>query len=325
MTIPSWIKDGRFALAVGALSIGVGIGTYSAPFFRNEALPKDIREFNSSYHFINPLLACGADEDLDASQARALKASIQDSISAHTSAGDITDASVYVRDLNNGPWLGINYSERFSPSSLLKVPLAMSIYKRAEDEPSFLEKKIAYTGTEVQDQQYYPATVLSQGEYTVAELVQQMLESSDNNAANVLAQAVGSEYFKSTYSHLGIETPPTEGSDYTTTTHEYASFLRVLYSATYVSDDSSEEILKILSETSFKNGLVAGVPAGTMVAHKFGEHALSNSTILQLHDCGIVYAPKHPYVICVMTKGTNFDLLAKTIADISRTAYQSTQ
>jgi len=28
---------------------------------------------------------------------------------------------------------------------------------------------------------------------------------------------------------------------------------------------------------------------------------------VQLHDCGIVYYPETPYLLCVMTKGWNFE------------------
>ncbi len=36
------------------------------------------------------------------------------------SAGRASHISVYFRDLNNGPWFGINEKEEFSPASLLK-------------------------------------------------------------------------------------------------------------------------------------------------------------------------------------------------------------
>lgn len=323
MKMPEWIKDGRAALAIGALAIGVGMGTYLTPYFSTQAVLKDVRDFQNSYHFINPLLACGADGDLDIGQARALKQSLQAVIAKRTQAGDITDASIYFRDLNNGPWVGINYDEKFSPSSLLKVPLAMSVFKKAEDDPSFWQKKFSYTGTEVQDFQHFPpARILPAGNYTVEELVRQMLQNSDNDATNILANAVGADSFTTTYAHLGISIPPVEGTDFTTTTHSYSSFFRILYSGTYLSDASSERLLALLSETNFTQGLVAGLPSTIPVAHKFGERSFSDSSIVQLHDCGIVYLPKHPYVICVMTKGTNFDTLASVIAELSRTTYQ---
>jgi beta-lactamase class A len=66
---------------------------------------------------------------------------------------------------------------------------------------------------------------------------------------------------------------------------------------------------------------VAGVPAGISVANKFGERELADGT-RQLHDCGIVYHPERPYVLCVMTKGASFEQLSRTVADVSQLVYR---
>jgi beta-lactamase class A len=320
-----WITDGKLAIGLVALSFGVGLGAYAVPFFHHQAILNDVRDFSNSYHFINPLLACGQDENLGKDESDSLQSAIQNVIKAHTNAGDITDASVYFSDLNNGPWMGVNSREAFTPGSLLKLPLAMSVYKLAENDPTLLAKKLVYTGQEVSEAQFFEPAPLAAGTYPVSEMVRQMLINSNNNAANVLANAVGADAFKATYAHLGIAQPSASNADYTLTTITYASFFRILYSATYLDDEHSEQLLKYLSESTFTQGLVAGVPSGVVVAHKFGERAFSNSMDVQLHDCGIVYVPNHPYVICVMTRGTDFNKLAETIADISRTAYTSTQ
>jgi hypothetical protein len=63
----------------------------------------------------------------------------------------------------------------------------------------------------------------------------------------------------------------------------------------------------------------------TAVAHKFGEHTsqLSDGTVVsrELHDCGVIYFPGKPYLLCVMTKGSDFPTLAGVISTISRIAY----
>jgi hypothetical protein len=59
-----------------------------------------------------------------------------------------------------------------------------------------------------------------------------------------------------------------------------------------------------------------------VVAHKFGEMSAPDGTV-QLNDCGIVYKPDQPYLICVMTKGTNYDSLVTVISHISNMVYTS--
>jgi hypothetical protein len=83
-----------------------------------------------------------------------------------------------------------------------------------------------------------------------------------------------------------------------------------------------------MSKSSFRSGIVAGVPDGTVVANKFGERFLDTPgtdtpDMFELHDCGIVYAPASSYILCVMTKGTDFKKLSKVISDVSRDVWQN--
>ena len=53
------------------------------------------------------------------------------------------------------------------------------------------------------------------------------------------------------------------------------------------------------------------VPAGTVIAHKFGEWGRERPEGFeqQFHDCGIVYRPGRPYLACVMTRGRSLPTL----------------
>jgi len=314
------------ALLIGfaTLAVGIGIGVYHDALLPDPAKGKDLRELSANYRFINPLLACSSDRDLAGDDVTALESDLSVAVKRHEDAADITDAAIYFKDLNDGPWVGVNSAETFSPGSLLKVPLAMSVYHIAEQDPSFLAKKLEYTGTETDNPQHFPSAPYAKGEHSVSDLVVQMLVQSDNDAANVLANAVGADLFQDTYRKLGLPQPPTSGADYLLTTNQYGYFFRVLYDGTFVSNQDSEHILELLSTSPFTKGLVAGVPQGIAVAHKFGEREFEDSTTVQLHDCGIVYAPQHPYLLCIMTRGADFDRMAAAIADFSRITYAHT-
>ena len=62
------------------------------------------------------------------------------------------------------------------------------------------------------------------------------------------------------------------------------------------------------------------MPAKTEIAHKFGAYARGAS--YEMHDCGIIYAGDNPYILCVMTRGSNFDDLSDAIGQISKTIYE---
>jgi len=83
----------------------------------------------------------------------------------------------------------------------------------------------------------------------------------------------------------------------------------------------SEKALEYLSQSDYKNGLVAGVSSNIIVAHKFGERGYKQGKINQLHDCGIIYYPNEPYLLCIMTDGRSFEDRELIIRNISQLVY----
>jgi len=106
----------------------------------------------------------------------------------------------------------------------------------------------------------------------------------------------------------------------------YSMIFRVLFGSTYLTRAYSEKALEVLTRTQYKDGIVSGVPKDMLVAHKFGvKKVLETGTLgsAELHDCGVVYYPNHPYLLCVMTRGKDFAELQSTIGEISKTAYKA--
>jgi len=160
--------------------------------------------------------------------------------------------------------------------------------------------------------------------YTVDELLRRMIAYSDNNSAALLEQTVKIDLLRQTYYDLGIRSPyAMKAEDDYISVNNYASIFRILYNASYQSKLMSEKALEYLAESAFKGGLVGGIPEGIVVAHKFGEwESGDNKEIKQLHDCGIVYYPNHPYLLCVMTRGNSFEYLDDSIREISHAVHE---
>jgi beta-lactamase class A len=236
----------------------------------------------------------------------------------------LSEASVYFRQLNGGPWFGINEDTLFTPGSLLKVPLIMSIYMKAEKDPTLLTKTILFEGGSALATEHYTSEQIEVGKiYSVEDLARATLVHSDNNATLLLTQLVDKDEIEASYTNLGI-TVPTMGQDYTMSVRTYASFFRILFNATYLNREHSNHLLESLTKAAFHDGLVAGLPKGVTVAHKFGERSYGNGASLQLHDCGIVYKARSPFLLCVMMRGDsgNYDTLAKNIQDIATLVYR---
>lgn len=280
-------------------------------------------QHEKGYQLISPLLNCSnaSSHSLVLSD---LKNRAQNIINLSLKNKQISHLSLYFRDLNNGPWFGINETKTFSPASLMKVPLLISYLKNAESNPKILDKKIFVTmqRSEALSQNIIPANQITTGqEYSVNEFLEHMIKYSDNLAANTLLMNADSLILNKIYDDMNIIFPTNGNTENFMTVIDYASFFRILYNASYLNRDMSEMALNILSQTEFKNGLVGGIPANIIVAHKFGERVLMDSK--QIHDCGIIYKPNKPYLLCIMTRGDNLTQMTEVIKNISQSIFNN--
>ncbi len=283
-----------------------------------------IRDTSSGYTFISPLLAVG---DLDSLQGFSdLKEKISQRIGTRRDKGDLKTASVYVRDLQTGRWMIINGEEMYAPASMFKLVYLIAILKLSDSNPSILTTGITYKGepTYSQDQAEPGKPQLEEGKaYAIGELARRMIVYSDNTSADLFAKILTEEQKQQLFADLGFSALDFTNNGDTFTVGKYSLFLRLLYNSTYLSRASSNVALSLLTQADYDMGLVAGVPKGTAVAHKYGHRVLSikGQNEQQLHDCGIIYKPNKPYLLCVMTKGTDELKLAQTIAEISGLVY----
>jgi beta-lactamase class A len=282
----------------------------------------------SNYEFINPLLECESFSEGNFIRSKELEVSMQKLIERIGRDPDVGHLSIYFRDLNNGPWMGFNEGEKFTPASLLKVPIMIAYFKKDQGDPGYLEKELIYKRISQKDD-FIPnvesGVKLEDGKkYSIKKLVEFMIVFSDNEAARMLVENIDPIFLAKVYSDLMIPVPgESGGSENFMTVKEYASFFRILYNASYLNEEMSEKALGLLSQSNFKDGLVAGVSKGTVVAHKFGERSLGN--LVQLHDCGIVYKEEKPYLLCVMTRGKKFEKLEWVIKSVSEIVWEETK
>lgn len=238
--------------------------------------------------------------------------------------------SVYFKNLTTGNWAGVNENDHYAPASLMKVPIMLAIFKQAEEDPTFLKKELYYDGTtDLNQEEYYKPEmkILPHHSYSIQKLLDYMITYSDNNATVLLLSITPKNALTEVFTDLGLPVP----DDTTTGTIDYMSdklysrLFRVLYNSTYLNEEYSEKALKILANPDFPNGITHSLPHDMSVANKFGERTIYNQdkTIRyrELHDCGIIYAPKSPYLLCIMTKGNDFKALETIIQDISTMTY----
>jgi beta-lactamase class A len=321
----------KFILLISVLIMAVfGAGWWSSDYHKGQWDIRKIHEVRKKgdYKLINPLYECEVDGEEYLKEYIPFESIIETRINNEVQAGKNFSLALYFRNLNNGPTFGINQSEEFSPASLLKVPLMIAYFKKAEANQEILSRRFAFNAGPEDSlepaQQIVPAIWLESGmDYSVEELIRRMIVYSDNDAMSILMKNISQEDIYHTYSDLGVANPFKQNIESSISVKSYASFFRILYNAAYLNEFYSEKALALLAESDFRGGLVAGVPADIEVAHKFGERELDNEQYPeQFHDCGIVYYEKYPYLLCVMTRGSNKQELIEAIKNTSRIVFE---
>lgn len=280
----------------------------------------------AGYKFINPLLECEQGEGRIDVLMPHFKKGLEAFAVEEAKRNGVGFNAIYFRDLSNGPWFGIRESEKFRPASLLKVPVAMAVYKAAEERPELLRRKLRYAERlslpQGRIQFIRPVKEIELGrEYTVEELVEHMLVYSDNQALLLLSEVLPAKGITALYEALGVDRDVVENMDGKLSLRAFGTFYRILFNASYLSRANSEKLLEMLSRSVYTRGLVAGVPPAVPVAHKFGEGGELGRD-LQLQDCGIVYHPSRPYLICVVGSGPSHEGLEKFISSVSAFVFE---
>jgi beta-lactamase class A len=289
---------------------------------------------NNTYKYISPLLECDI-ADWESQQKyipfeKEIKKTIEETI---IQKNPNIHLSIYFRNLNNGPWFWINEEEAFAPASLMKLPISMSYMKWSETNPGILSKMLTIRQENASTQNFIPDVgVDTWSTYSVIDLISRALIYSDNDANRTLVDNIPEDVLMSIFKDLWVPVIDRlkEWIDEYISVKEYASFFRMLYNASYLDRRSSETLLGILSESKFQDGLVKHIPASVVVSHKFGERKFQSpktwELITELHDCGIVYYEKYPYLLCIMSKGNeriDFKELEWVIQDTSRLIFET--
>ncbi len=282
------------------------------------------------FTFINPLLLCSASEHEQSDALSGMRTRLGETVARQKSLQYAEEVGVYFRYLDTGEWLGINEDKKFTPGSLLKLPVLIAYLKKAETNPGILSQQYIYEGTFDQglSQNFKPEHGLIPGkQYSVEELLRSMMEESDNNAAQILMQHVDAGILDKTYAMLQFSPPETPLAINFISPRTFSYFLRVLYNSSYLTAEMSEKALALMSGKNFQYGIRSAVPETITVADKFGERILQEGSrqASELHDCGIIYYPGRPYLLCVMTRGSNLNTLPAVLKDVSAVVYSAVE
>jgi len=319
-------------LIVGALSLGVFLGAgmmgVLSPFQadKSEEQPSG-RE--GTFRYIRTVVEPRDARTKATPEMKPFRYKVNDLIQEKVKNGDASSVSVYFRDLNNGNWIGIGERETFSPKSLLKLPLMIAYFKWAEANPLVLRKSLTYVRKDAATEQAAPVkTELVLGNsYTVNDLIYRMITRDDGEAFVLLSANIPKARLDRVFKDLNVEYDPHQDDD-SLSLRGFAAFYRVLFNASYLNEELSEKALRYLAKSSLKRGMASAIPMNVEIAGKYGERTVTVSeggqkiVLNQLHEFGIVYHPRRPFLLGVMVRGEDPANLEQTIRDITRIVYE---
>ena len=286
-----------FAL-LGVLCMGIAIGAVSVIVYGN--IKQQQRQ--EKYSLLADRILLGSDKDRTVNFSE-----LRQKISEYTTMNMQDDTySMYFEYLPTGTSIGLNESKNLVGASLLKVPFAMQYY-RAVEEGKLQPGDIVSIKQSHLDDTYGDLYKKGEGyRLTLDTIVRTMLLDSDNTALRILADTLAEKASITTidevFSFVDLNYASNQDGSTLIGAGTYSSILKCLYFACYVSKSNSQEILSLLTQSTFDNRLKRFIPQQKMpiVAHKIGSFGKTTQS-----DCGIFYEPKKPYVLCVMVNGND--------------------
>ena len=248
------------------------------------------------------------------------------------------EVAVAMRTLDGAHELLIDHQKRFHAASTMKVPVMIELFRQAASGDLSLDDPLEITNSfsSIMDGSPYSLSVEEDSDdavygqlgstMTLRELCDVMITVSSNLATNLLIEHLGVERIRETVTNLGASGMDVvrgvedikafqAGRSNSTDAEALLRLFEGLASGTVVDEPSSQAMVSILERQQFRDGIPAGLPAGTKVAHKTG------SITRIRHDAGIVLAP-NPFVLIVLVRGLDDPMEADALtAAIARSVY----
>lgn len=231
--------------------------------------------------------------------APALDAGLQEAVNGALS-GFGGQASVVVHNLSDGRYAAANESQVWYAASTFKAAVLLTAYQQRDagelnfDEIVTLEEK--YAADDLGTLDYLE--LKSGDQISIRDAVKGMIIVSDTSLATLMTEKVSGNAVDATLRSIGATTMSVNSRDLPTTALDLAQLMIAIVAGQGVTAESRDEMLSLLAQEWFTQGIIASLPGGTQYAHKSG--SLGDN----IHDAAIVWGPAGPYVITVMTDGS---------------------
>lgn len=202
----------------------------------------------------------------------------------------------YFEYLPTGTSIGMNQNGDFALASLIKLPIIMAYY-RMRDRMGLTDDPEVIIVEDDLDKDF--GTLWKRGvgaKIRLSEAVRLAIVDSDNTAARIVARQVPDEDFEAVYDGLDIDLQMKDLGGAVIQAKQYSSIIKALYFSSVLPKEDSQTILDLMTKTKFMEKIPSALPKDIPVAHKVG---ILGTALYS--DCGIVYVPQRPYLLCVVS------------------------
>lgn len=225
--------------------------------------------------------------------------------------------SVVAVDLTSGARYEFRPYDRYLPASTFKLPVTLCITQAIDRGELTWESLVTFTpeDNDTVGQGGF-ATAPYGGQYTVRNLLDRSIISSNNVAVKMLARTLTWEGLaKCTEAMGGMVTRTEDGSTPVTALGE-ANWWLTLWQMKQSKPALAANMLNPLWRVTYLGRIQAGTPRPDLVTHKFGTYPPYE------HDGAIVWGDR-PYILVVMTYGGDHRTVDSTIAAIAAAAWRA--
>ena len=235
-------------------------------------------------------------------------------------------AALEVFDLSTGYHTGLNASASMPAASTIKIPVMVEVFHQLETGRFDLQKRVVLRTSDKDWGSGDLCDAPAGTSYPVSELLEKMIDISDNTATNMLIRLVGRHNINHSMTNLGLARTRLRDDIRTTgwsvrlelrtSPSDLVRLLTLMAQRRLIDEWSSNEMISILEQDQYNTLIPEPLPDDVPIAHKTG------SFFDTLNDAGIVYTSDAPYVIAVMTTALPSQDRGRTfIHSISRLAY----
>jgi beta-lactamase class A len=213
-----------------------------------------------------------------------------------------------------GSW-SLNGDTTFVAGSTYKLPLLMLESERLASGREKGTDLLCYRSQDWEDGWY---TDYEDGDcYRRSELLRRIGQESDNTAGHILVRYEGSTEGLNDYASRHGASESDFYHPNLTTSNDLGRLWADEANGKAGGGGAQRYLYPLLTDTSFEEGIPAGVPDKVTVVHKTG--AIDD----EVNDAALVQSgPQGAYVLAICTKGLSGDAGWKLLADISRAVWQ---